>query len=51
MGLVRPDCICSEPMVARRVFDMVPFSRMCPQSIRRWRRSLVDVMDGRPTPR
>jgi hypothetical protein len=51
MGLVRPDCICSEPMVARRVFDMVPFSRMCPQSIRRRRRSLVAVMDGRPTPR
>jgi hypothetical protein len=42
MGLVRLDCICSDPIVARRVFDIVPFSRMCPQSILRWRRLLHD---------
>jgi hypothetical protein len=51
MGFVSPDCICSEPMVARRVFEMVPFSLMCPQSILKWSRSLVVVMDGRPIPR
>jgi hypothetical protein len=44
MGLVRPDWIYREPMVAKSVFETVPFSRMCPQSIRRWRRSLVTVM-------
>jgi hypothetical protein len=35
MGLVRPDCICREPMVSRSVLETVPFSRMCPHSIRR----------------